>query len=898
MSIKKRCCSAMLAATMLSGVITQASAVGTEVLFENNISDGTDPIISEVVIPAQITLQMDKTGAVSVKEKDLKLSNTSQTSKATVKKISVVGKQGFSIADYSSDLESKPEGTKEVALQFNGDGTTSSGDVVLTSNWEIEPSNDKVLTINAKMPKQPADFEVTGGIATINWEIDTQSTVITPDQSTIDDNWTKDKVLKTSVTPVTFSYDSTNPSTTLQNVESSNPDIVSVTDAGAGASFGNEQTANYNVQALAVGRSTITATLSTGESTQFDVEVYELDIPGSSGDGTTGEIAVPEVPGKGDGDKIETGDVTIDIPITTPDGDDTITVTPEIPEDTVLSEGENTIEVDVEVDGVTVHITIVINIEVSNIENPSNGMEQSVAEAQAMGFTFSSYEDGLQIDSFENKQFKSEINVPEQIGDFKVLKIENGVFQNQTNLKKVTLPDTVTVIGDSAFAGCTNLQAIVASQVTYIGNSAFFGCSNATSFSIANATNIGNEAFSNCTSITKTIEFNNDVSYGTGVYKGCTGLKTATIAGSTTQIPKQMFSGCSNLETIEYSTLNNIGSEAFKDCVKLKEIILSGESITCSKSAFTNCPELVVYVDGNINYELNTFDSIKHLLYKNESTESQNFTTNECAMIAYTISADVPVCIYKSTGYQSIDPKYVYKQYLTQDIDRNFVEYKDTYEGGLGIFKTVYYANGRELDGRKYSGHRVFTRYKFGPGSYPYMYDDLFSEYDNYGSVTCTDGSIPEIYVDTFNTNYQRYGWAFINTIVHDGSHSYFNGYEVTGWNIIDAPFKYSKASTNMPSSGACNNEIYGYRCYRVTFNSETYNDYSKLLVTVDTQFNTQSDRKISLSSSKDTARIIGYGTCKSWSTYCMYVDPDNKVISKVVANNTGFYKLSNCYAE
>ena len=46
-----------------------------------------------------------------------------------------------------------------------------------------------------------------------------------------------------------------------------------------------------------------------------------------------------------------------------------------------------------------------------------------------MGFTFSSYEDGLQIDSFENKQFKKEINVPEQIGDFKVLKLANEVFK-------------------------------------------------------------------------------------------------------------------------------------------------------------------------------------------------------------------------------------------------------------------------------------------------------------------------------------------------------------------------------------------------------------------------------------------------------------------------------------
>lgn len=628
MSIKKRCCSAMLAATMLSGVITQASAVGTEVLFENNISDGTDPIISEVVIPAQITLQMDKTGAVSVKEKDLKLSNTSQTSKATVKKISVVGKQGFSIADYSSDLESKPEGTKEVALQFNGDGTTSSGDVVLTSNWEIEPSNDKVLTINAKMPKQPADFEVTGGIATINWEIDTESTVITPDQSTIDDNWTKDKVLKTSVTPVTFSYDSTNPSTTLQNVESSNPDIVSVTDAGAGASFGNEQTANYNVQALAVGRSTITATLSTGESTQFDVEVYELDIPGSSGDGTTGEIAVPEVPGKGDGDKIETGDITIDIPVTTPDGDDTITVTPEIPEDTVLSEGENTIEVDVEVDGVTIHITIVINIKSSN---PSEGLTQTVVEAQAMGFTFSSYEDGLQIDSFENKQFKSEINVPEQIGDLKVLKIGDNAFNGQTNLKKITLPDSVTVIGGSAFAGCTNLTNMLMDSVTSIGVKAFSGCTKLQNLSIKSAITIEESAFENCGSITDINIPDTVTSIGNKAFYKCAGPEQLVIRAKCT-IGDEAFSYLTNVSELTLDGPTSLGASAFSYCSNLKNInVLSGVT-SCGYKIFSGVTKFDnVYWNGTVVGK-GTFQerSIKNLTLGDDVETIQNTGILDC----------------------------------------------------------------------------------------------------------------------------------------------------------------------------------------------------------------------------------------------------------------------------
>lgn len=140
--------------------------------------------------------------------------------------------------------------------------------------------------------------------------------------------------------------------------------------------------------------------------------------------------------------------------MTTPDGEGTVTVKPEVP-DTGLTPGDNEIPVEVDINGIK--ITVIIKVTVSGgTSNPSDGLHQSIEEAQAMGFTFSSYEDGLQIDSFENKQFKGEINVPEQIGDFKVLKIGDRVFEGQTNLTKVTLPSTVQRIGTGAFSGCIN----------------------------------------------------------------------------------------------------------------------------------------------------------------------------------------------------------------------------------------------------------------------------------------------------------------------------------------------------------------------------------------------------------------------------------------------------------
>ena len=43
---------------------------------------------------------------------------------------------------------------------------------------------------------------------------------------------------------------------------------------------------------------------------------------------------------------------------------------------------------------------------------------------------------------------------------FRITKIDDNVFKDCTNLKTVTIPDTVTEIGNSAFEGCRSLEKI------------------------------------------------------------------------------------------------------------------------------------------------------------------------------------------------------------------------------------------------------------------------------------------------------------------------------------------------------------------------------------------------------------------------------------------------------
>jgi len=173
---------------------------------------------------------------------------------------------------------------------------------------------------------------------------------------------------------------------------------------------------------------------------------------------------------------------------------------------------------------------------------------------------------------------RREVSIPPKIQNNPVTRIESA-FENNKNITKVTIPNSVTNIEWGAFAGCTNLTSItIPNSVTNISG-AFSGCTSLTSITIPNSvTTIGNNAFSGCTSLTSITIPNSVTTIGNNAFSDCTSLTSITIPNSVTSIKDLAFSNCKRPTSITIpDSVTEIGYAAFSGCTSLTSVTFQGK---------------------------------------------------------------------------------------------------------------------------------------------------------------------------------------------------------------------------------------------------------------------------------------------------------------------------------
>ncbi len=130
---------------------------------------------------------------------------------------------------------------------------------------------------------------------------------------------------------------------------------------------------------------------------------------------------------------------------------------------------------------------------------------------------------------------------------------ENNKTYYLSKLSTVTIPNTITSIGEYVFAYCTSLKNLETSNIESVGDYSFYGCTSLNSLAFNKASNIGYAAFAN--SSLQSIEIGN------------------SLTNETIEIDGVAFYGCENLSTVKWPTSEGIsikvGYGSFYKCTSL-----------------------------------------------------------------------------------------------------------------------------------------------------------------------------------------------------------------------------------------------------------------------------------------------------------------------------------------
>lgn len=205
------------------------------------------------------------------------------------------------------------------------------------------------------------------------------------------------------------------------------------------------------------------------------------------------------------------------------------------------------------------------------------------ATAPAEDFTYEETEDGVRITGYTGGE--PVVVIPDAIGDKPVTIIAEGAFKGMGNLKAISVPDSVQVIGIGAFEGCKSLTSLRTPVYTchtapYFG--ALFG---ATSHD-------ANGAF--VPAGLSTLVLTAGETIPDYAFYACRGLEAVSLPETVTELGAFGFYGCQSLTyiTTASTALISVGDHAFANCAALLSLDLPATVEIMGASMLEGCGKL------------------------------------------------------------------------------------------------------------------------------------------------------------------------------------------------------------------------------------------------------------------------------------------------------------------
>lgn len=260
------------------------------------------------------------------------------------------------------------------------------------------------------------------------------------------------------------------------------------------------------------------------------------------------------------------------------------------------------------------------------------------------------------IDIPANYNYKGTTYTINAIGDYAFAITENNskslkkddsekiITENNTTLKKVIIPNTVTKIGKGAFFGCTALETLnIPATVTEIGSNAFYnvpkityagnaeGAVNAWGAESANSDNyteieLDSETIERLTTLG--VFETDDLGRRTNVFIPSVFEYNGT-KYKITKIAKEAFKGQTTLTSVTIPvTITEIGSNAFQDCTSLITVII-GDGVKNLGKMTTDDSSNTTYENGGI---FSGCSSLKNIII-GKGVESLVYTFPNCTSL-------------------------------------------------------------------------------------------------------------------------------------------------------------------------------------------------------------------------------------------------------------------------